>query len=135
MLKVSICPLILSHKCVHRLFFSFLICLVAIKVLKKPKDVTSLLGGTASFELSLSHDNIPVKWMLKNQELKPSSNIKVLSERKAHKLVIQSVEESMAGEYIAVIGHLQCSAHLHVECTYNFYILYNTHPGITTHVA
>lgn len=83
----------------------------------KPKDVKSLMGGTASFELSLSHDDIPVKWMFKNQELKPSSNIKMLSERKAHKLVIQGVEESMAGEYIAVIGHLQCSAHLHVECT------------------
>lgn len=84
--------------------------------MKKPKDVTSLIGGTASFELSLSHDDIPVKWMFKNQELKPSFNIKILSERKAHKLVIQSVEESMAGEYIAVIGHLQSNVHLHVEC-------------------
>lgn len=87
--------------------------------MKKPKDVTSLLDATASFELSLSHDNIPVKWMFKNQELQPSSNIKILSERKAHKLVIQSVEDNMAGEYIAMFGHLHCSAHLHVEgkCT------------------
>lgn len=84
--------------------------------MKKPKDVTSLIGGTASFEMSLSHDDINVKWMFNNQELKPSSNIKILSERKAHKLLIQNVEESMAGEYIAAIGHLQCNAHLHVEC-------------------
>ncbi|KTF71343.1 hypothetical protein cypCar_00035221, partial [Cyprinus carpio] len=86
-----------------------------IKIVKKPRDVKSLLGATASFELSLSHDDIPVQWMLNNQELAPSSNIKILSERKAHKLIIQSVEGHMAGEYIAVVGHLQCSAHLQVE--------------------
>ncbi|KAK7169443.1 hypothetical protein R3I93_005419 [Phoxinus phoxinus] len=86
-----------------------------VKIVKKPKDVTSLVNGTASFELSLSHDDIPVKWMFKNQELKPSANIQIMSERKAHKLVIQNVEESSDGEYTAVVGHLQCSAYLHVE--------------------
>lgn len=82
--------------------------------------MTSLVNGTASFELSLSHDNIPVKWMFKNQELKPSANIQIMSERKAHKLVIQNVDESTDGEYTAVVGHLQCSAYLHVECKYQF---------------
>ncbi|KAG5852575.1 hypothetical protein ANANG_G00063900 [Anguilla anguilla] len=86
-----------------------------IKIVKKPKDVTSLLDATASFELSLSHDNIPVKWMLNNVELKPSENYKILSERKAHKLVIQNVNTRHAGEYTAVVGHLQCSATLYVE--------------------
>ncbi|XP_051980649.1 titin-like, partial [Xyrauchen texanus] len=86
-----------------------------VKIVKKPKDVTSLLNGTASFELSLSHDDIPVTWMFKNQALKPSANIQIMSERKAHKLAIQNVEESNAGEYTAVVGHLQCSAYLHVE--------------------
>ncbi|KAL7882204.1 hypothetical protein AOLI_G00090530 [Acnodon oligacanthus] len=86
-----------------------------IKIVKKPKDVTSLLNETASFELSLSHDNIPVKWMFKNQELKPSANVQILSERKAHKLVISNVDETMAGEYTASVGHMQCSAFLHVE--------------------
>ncbi|KAJ8352201.1 hypothetical protein SKAU_G00236770, partial [Synaphobranchus kaupii] len=86
-----------------------------IKIVKKPKDVTSLLDSTASFELSLSHDNIPVKWMFNNVELKPSENCKILSERKAHKLVIQNVDTRNAGEYTAVVGHLQCSASLYVE--------------------
>lgn len=86
--------------------------------MKKPKDMTILLNSTASFELSVSHDNVPVKWMFKNQELQPSANIQILSERKAHKLVIANVEESMAGEYTAVVGHVQCSAVLHVECKY-----------------
>uniref|UniRef100_A0A8C1WDJ7 Ig-like domain-containing protein n=1 Tax=Cyprinus carpio TaxID=7962 RepID=A0A8C1WDJ7_CYPCA len=96
--------------------YSLIFFFLAIKIVKKPRDVKSLLGATASFELSLSHDDIPVQWMLNNQELAPSSNIKILSERKAHKLIIQSVEGHMAGEYIAVVGHLQCSAHLQVEC-------------------
>ncbi|KAG7464081.1 hypothetical protein MATL_G00183490 [Megalops atlanticus] len=86
-----------------------------IKIVKKPKDVTSLLDSTASFELSLSHDNIPVKWMFNNVELKPSENCKILSERKAHKLIIQNVGTHNAGEYTAVVGHLQCSASLYVE--------------------
>lgn len=94
--------------------------IAAVKIVKKPKDVTSLVNGTASFELSLSHDNIPVQWMFKNQVLKPSANVQIMSERKAHKLVIQNVDESSDGEYTAVAGHLQCSAYLHVECKYQF---------------
>ncbi|KAJ8255365.1 hypothetical protein GJAV_G00204050 [Gymnothorax javanicus] len=86
-----------------------------IKIVKKPKDVTALLDSTASFELSVSHDNIPVKWMFNNVELKPSENIKILSERKAHKLVIQNVDTRHAGEYTAIVGHLQSSATLYVE--------------------
>lgn len=84
--------------------------------MKKPKDITCLLDATASFELSLSHDNIPVKWMFNNIELKPSNTCQIMSERKAHKLIIQNVDTSKAGEYTAVVGHLQCSAYLHVEC-------------------
>lgn len=87
----------------------------AIKIVKKIKDVTSLLDGTASFEMSLSHDNIPVKWMFKGVELKSSDKCKILSERKAHKLILQNVDTSSAGEYTAVVGHLQCSAVLTVE--------------------
>ena len=85
------------------------------------KDVTSLLDGTASFEMSLSHDNIPVSWMFKGVELKSSNKCKVLSERKAHKLIVQNVNSSDAGEYSAVVGHLQCSATLTVEGTSPYY--------------
>ncbi|KAL0963720.1 hypothetical protein UPYG_G00309990 [Umbra pygmaea] len=86
-----------------------------ITITKKIKDVTTLLDATASFELSLSHDDIPIKWMFKNKELKPSENISMMSERKAHKLVIQRLDDSHAGEYTAVVGHVQCSAILYVE--------------------
>lgn len=89
----------------------------AIKIIKKIKDVTSLLDGTASFEMSLSHDDIPVRWMFKGVELKPSEKCKILAERKAHKLILQNVDSSNAGEYSAVVGHLQCSATLTVEGT------------------
>ncbi|KAF3843802.1 hypothetical protein F7725_002651 [Dissostichus mawsoni] len=44
-----------------------------------------------------------------------SEKIQILSERKAHKLVLQNVDQSLAGEYSAVVGHLQCSATLTVE--------------------
>lgn len=88
----------------------------AIKILKKPKDVTSLLGATASFEVGISEDDIPVKWMFNNMELKPDEHYRMLSEKKTHKLTVQDVDHSKQGEYTAVIGHLQCSARLVVEC-------------------
>ena len=89
----------------------------AIKIVKKIKDVTSLMDNTASFEMSLSHDNIPVKWLFRGVELKSSDKCKILSERKAHKLILQNVDSSNAGEYTAVVGHLRCSAVLTVEGT------------------
>lgn len=95
--------------------------------MKKLKDVTSLLHATASFELSVSHDNVPVKWMFKNEELQPSANIQIISERKAHKLIIANVEEKMEGEYTAIVGHTQCSAFLHVECKYTGCICFLMH--------
>lgn len=88
---------------------------LAIKIVKKIKDVTSLLDGTASFEMSLSHDSIPVRWMFNGVELKSSEKCKILSERKAHKLILQNVDSNSAGEYTAVVGHLRCSAALTVE--------------------
>lgn len=85
------------------------------------KDVTTLLDGTASFEMSLSHDDVPVRWMFKGAELKPSDKCKILRERKAHKLILQNVDSSNAGEYTAVVGHLQCSATLTVEGKHRLY--------------
>lgn len=78
--------------------------------------MTSLLGATAVFEVGISEDNIPVKWMFNNVELKPSENYTMLSEKKTHKLIIQDADKSKEGEYTAVVAHLQCSAHLVVEC-------------------
>ncbi|XP_069544948.1 titin-like, partial [Brachyistius frenatus] len=86
-----------------------------IKILKKPKDVTSLLGATAVFEVGISEDDIPVKWMFNNKELKPNEHYRMLSEMKNHKLIVQDVEPSKEGEYTAVVGQLQCSARLTVE--------------------
>ncbi|KAJ4923666.1 hypothetical protein JOQ06_014150 [Pogonophryne albipinna] len=86
-----------------------------IKILKKPKDVTSLLGATAVFEISLSEDDIPVKWMFNGVELQASDSYRMLSEKKTHKLMVQDVDNSKQGEYSAVVGHLHCSARLVVE--------------------
>lgn len=68
------------------------------------------------FELGLSEDDIPVKWMFKNNELRISDSYCIMSDKKTHKLIIQDVDNSKEGEYTAVAGHLQCSARLTVEC-------------------
>lgn len=74
------------------------------------------MGATASFEVGISEDDIPVKWMFNNAELKPSEHYSMLSEKKTHKLIVQDVDNSKEGVYTAVVGHLQCNARLTVEC-------------------
>uniref|UniRef100_H3CBC6 Ig-like domain-containing protein n=2 Tax=Tetraodon nigroviridis TaxID=99883 RepID=H3CBC6_TETNG len=87
----------------------------AIKIIKKPKDVTTLLGTSAVLEVVISEDNIPVRWMFNRVELKISDDYKMVSEKKSHKLIVQNVDKSKEGEYTAVVGHLQTSACLTVE--------------------
>lgn len=86
-----------------------------IKILKRPKDVTALSGATVVFEVGISEDDIPVKWMFSDTELGSDEHYSILSEKKSHKLIIHDVDDSKRGEYTAVVGHLQCSAHLVVE--------------------
>lgn len=108
----------LQERRIHSLFISNLV----VKILKKPKDVTALKGGTASFELGLSHNDIPVKWMFNNVELMPSEKCTILYEKKVHKLIINVVDSQDAGEYTAVVGHLYCNASLGIDSTHTSYI-------------
>lgn len=68
------------------------------------------------FEVGISEDNVPVCWMFNNQELSPSESYTMLSDKKTHRLMVQHVDHSNQGEYIMLVGHLQCSARLLVEC-------------------
>ncbi|XP_060033624.1 titin isoform X1 [Erinaceus europaeus] len=86
-----------------------------VKIIKKPKDVTALENATVAFEVSVSHDTVPVKWFHKNVEIKPSNKHRVVSERKVHKLMLQNISPADAGEYTAVVGQLECKAKLFVE--------------------
>ncbi|XP_069326391.1 titin isoform X5 [Eulemur rufifrons] len=86
-----------------------------VKIIKKPKDVTALENATVAFEVSVSHDTVPVKWFHKNVEIKPSEKHRLVSERKVHKLMLQNITPSDAGEYTAVVGQLECKAKLFVE--------------------
>ncbi|XP_052038730.1 titin isoform X6 [Apodemus sylvaticus] len=86
-----------------------------VKIIKKPKDVTALENATVTFEVSVSHDTVPVKWFHKNVEIKPSDKHRLVSERKVHKLMLQNISPSDAGEYTAMVGQLECKAKLFVE--------------------
>ena len=46
--------------------------------------MTALENATVSFEVSVSHDTVPVKWFHKNVEIKPSNKHRLVSERKVH---------------------------------------------------
>ncbi|NXA32886.1 TITIN protein, partial [Eudromia elegans] len=86
-----------------------------VKIIKKPKDVTALENAVVSFELSVSHDTVPVRWFHKNVELKQSDKYKMISQRKVHKLMLHNISPADAGEYTALVGQLECKAKLFVE--------------------
>lgn len=75
-------------------------------------------NATVAFEVSVSHDTVPVKWFHKNVEIKPSDKHRLVSERKVHKLMLQNISPTDAGEYTAVVGQLECKAKLFVESEY-----------------
>ncbi|KFO86633.1 Titin, partial [Buceros rhinoceros silvestris] len=86
-----------------------------VKIIKKPKDVTALENAVVSFELSVSHDTVPVRWFHKNVELKQSDKYKMISQRKVHKLMLNNISPADAGEYTALVGQMECKAKLFVE--------------------
>ncbi|KFP32174.1 Titin, partial [Colius striatus] len=86
-----------------------------VKIIKKPKDVTALENAVVSFELSVSHDTVPVRWFHKNVELKQSDKYKMISQRKVHKLMLHDISPADAGEYTALVGQIECKAKLFVE--------------------
>ncbi|KFV66309.1 Titin, partial [Dryobates pubescens] len=86
-----------------------------VKIIKKPKDVTALENAVVSFELSVSHDTVPVRWFHKNVELKQSDKCKIISQRKVHKLMLHGISPDDAGEYTALVGQIECKAKLFVE--------------------
>ncbi|NWS55827.1 TITIN protein, partial [Chunga burmeisteri] len=86
-----------------------------VKIIKKPKDVTALENAVVSFELSVSHDTVPVRWFHKNVELKQSDKYKMISQRKVHKLMLHNISPADAGEYTALVGQIECKAKLFVE--------------------
>ncbi|KFM07074.1 Titin, partial [Aptenodytes forsteri] len=86
-----------------------------VKIIKKPKDVTALENAVVSFELSISHDTVPVRWFHKNVELKQSDKYKMISQRKVHKLMLHNISPADAGEYTALVGQIECKAKLFVE--------------------
>ncbi|NXI37962.1 TITIN protein, partial [Galbula dea] len=86
-----------------------------VKIIKKPKDVTALENAVVSFELSVSHDTVPVRWFHKNVELKQSDKCKIISQRKVHKLMLHNISPADAGEYTALVGQVECKAKLFVE--------------------
>lgn len=77
--------------------------------------MTALENAVVSFEVSVSHDAVPVKWFHKNVELKPSDKCRLSSQRKVHKLTLQNISPADAGEYTAIVGQLECKAKLFVE--------------------
>lgn len=80
--------------------------------------MTALENTVVSFEVSVSHDTVPVKWFHKNIEIKPSDKYRLSSQRKVHKLTLQNISPSDAGEISAVVGQLECKAKLFVECKF-----------------
>ncbi|KAI4787824.1 hypothetical protein KUCAC02_036227 [Chaenocephalus aceratus] len=85
-----------------------------IEFTKKIKDI-KVTEKKAVFECEISEPNVQVVWMKNGQELEQESRFSVTAEKFVHRLMIQSVRMSDAGEFSVVAGSSVSRAQLVVE--------------------
>ncbi|XP_010793050.1 titin-like, partial [Notothenia coriiceps] len=86
-----------------------------IEFTKKIKDIKVTEKKKAVFECEISEPNVQVVWMKNGQELEQEDRFSVTAEKFVHRLMIQSVRMSDAGEFSVVAGSSVSRAQLVVE--------------------
>ncbi|GAB1597549.1 hypothetical protein Ahia01_000031400, partial [Argonauta hians] len=74
-------------------------------------------NGTATLSCEMSEENITATWLKDGQVLKSDSRIKMVTERKTQKLIINKVTSEDTGVYTCKVGKVYTTARLVVEKT------------------
>uniref|UniRef100_A0A8C6V0L4 Ig-like domain-containing protein n=1 Tax=Neogobius melanostomus TaxID=47308 RepID=A0A8C6V0L4_9GOBI len=85
------------------------------RMTKKPKDVTSLLGGPAVLEVEVSHLNVPSVWKRNGSDLEISEKFRISSSGKSHSLRIMNASQEDSGEYTFTCGSDAVSARVNIK--------------------
>lgn len=97
-----------------------------VEFIKRLPDVTLVtLKTDATFVVELSLADVPVKWLKKGKEIKPSEKHVIISEGNIHKLIVKNATEDDEVDYTVVASNIRSTSLLKTE-------IVETPPKITT---
>ena len=85
------------------------------------KDIKLTKGGqkNVTLECEISKPGLRLDWYLGKKKLRRGDKYDIIADGTVHKLVLEEVEEELAGEYTAVYENLETTGKLSIEskCT------------------
>uniref|UniRef100_A0A673B5N5 Obscurin-like protein 1 n=1 Tax=Sphaeramia orbicularis TaxID=375764 RepID=A0A673B5N5_9TELE len=78
-------------------------------------DIRTIERETASFEVELSHPDVPGSWMRNGIQLKPTSHFRMSAKAKVHSLTISNLTVEDTGTFVFSVENLKTSARLVVK--------------------
>lgn len=100
-------------------FFLLLVpcCSVARKIAIKKGlvDIKTTERETASFEVELSHPNVPGTWIRNGIQLKPTNHFRMSAKGQVHSLTISNLSVEDTGTFVFCVENLKTSARLVVK--------------------
>lgn len=88
----------------------------AVEFIKRLPDVTLVpLNTDAVFVVELSPSDVPVKWLKKGKEIKPSDKYIIISEGNVRKLIVKNATEEDQTDYTVVALNVQSTSKLKTE--------------------
>ena len=104
------------HSRKHK-FFLFLCFPVARKIAIKRglTDVKITERETASFEVELSHPNVPGTWIRNGIQLKPTNHFRMSAKGQVHSLTISNLSVEDTGTFVFCVDNQKTSARLVVK--------------------
>ncbi|GAA6236144.1 obscurin isoform X1 [Lates japonicus] len=79
------------------------------------KDIKTTERETASFEVELSHPNVPGTWMRNGIQLKPTNHFRMSAKGQVHSLTISNLSVEDTGSFMFSVENLKTSARLVVR--------------------
>ena len=89
----------------------------AIIFTKDLKDIKLTRGGVknVTLECEISKPGLRLDWYLGNKKLRRGDKYDIIADGTVHKLLLEQVEEELAGEYRAVYESLETKGNLSIE--------------------
>lgn len=81
-------------------------------------DIKTTERETASFEVEVSHPNVPGTWMRNGLKLKPTNHFRMSAKGQVHSLTISNLSVEDTGTFVFCIENLKTSARLVVKGRY-----------------
>ena len=108
---------------------SFISCFRIVEAIiftKDLKDIKLTKGGVKNItlECEISKPGLRLDWYLGKKKLRRGDKYDIIADGTVHKLVIEEVEEELAGEYKAVYENLETKGSLIIESKYHPHVFY-----------